>query len=237
MGEGVGQMSDHRRNRVRYAQRAVLFLAAAPLMVSCAPVFVGSPNLSTSGAQSTQKPLLDEKAVRSLIIPQLLPDSQIDVIIADVCEHIGLTCNFDVFPARVPNAMAYMIDGKRVVMYSPDFIDKLQRGKEQPSWATLSVLVHEVGHHLLGHMFVMDGDFPARELEADKFSGFMLYRMGATLNEAQANIRTMAQENETPSHPGRSRRLVAIEQGWVAGRTIANEEKELATKRAEHSIK
>lgn len=233
------QMIFHLRNRFCYAAcaRGRLLSAVAFLLAFAAPVLGAEPNQPNGNFQLDDQSVLTEKAVRSLIIPQMLPDSQIDVIIADVCEHIGLACNFDVFPARVPNAMAYMIDGKRVVMYSPDFIDKLQRGKEQPSWATLSVLVHEVGHHLLGHMFVMDGDFPARELEADRFSAFMLYRMGATLNEAQANIRTMAQENETASHPGRSRRLVAIEQGWVAGRTVANEEKELAAKRAEHSIK
>lgn len=178
----------------------------------------------------------DEKAAKLLIIPQMLPDSQIDFVIKDICEHIGLACNFDVFPARVPNAMAYMIEGKRVVMYNPQFIAELQHDHENPSWETLSVLGHEVGHHLLGHIFISDANFPARELEADRFSGFLLYRMGSSLNEAQANIRTMAQENETPSHPGRARRLEAIEQGWVAARAITLHEKALAAKRAAHSI-
>lgn len=194
------------------------------------------PTQPAIDAQIPEQLVSNEQAAKLLILPQMLPDSQIDAVIKDICQHIGLTCNFDAFPARVPNAMAYMIDGKRVIMYNPEFIDKVQHGKGQPSWATLSVLVHEIGHHLLGHMFVNDGNFPARELEADKFSGFMLYRMGSTLNEAKENIRTMAQENETPSHPGRSRRLLGIDEGWVSGQTVAAEEKALATKRAEHSI-
>ena len=227
-------MLDHRRSRTRHAKRAMLSLAMAPIVISSSPVFTPDPSSVMRDAQLNQQPVINEKAARQLIIPQVLPDSQVDLVIEDICAHTGLTCNFDVFPARVPNAMAYMIDGKRVVIYNPEFIDKVQRGKGQPSWETLSVLVHEIGHHLLGHMFVQDGNFPARELEADKFSGFLLYRMGATLKEAQANIRTMAQEKETSSHPGRSRRLVAVEQGWKAARAVALEETNLSVKRAGH---
>ncbi len=228
-------MSGHRRNRIRHVQRATLGLVVAPILISLSPVPMPEPIPVTRDAELHEEPVPNEKAAIQLIIPQLLPDSQVDMVIEDICAHIGLTCNFDVFPARVPNAMAYMIDGKRVVMYSPEFIDKVQHGKGQPSWETLSVLVHELGHHLLGHMFANDGNFPVRELEADKFSGFMLYRMGATLKEAQANIRNMAQEKETPSHPGRSRRLAAIEGGWKAARSVTFEERELAAKRAAHS--
>jgi hypothetical protein len=234
MGGGGESMFGHRRNRIRHAQRVTLFLAVVPILISSSPVFTPEPSPVLRDAQLNQQPVINEKAARQLIIPQVLPDSQVDLVIEDICAHIGLTCNFDVFPARVPNAMAYMIDGKRVVMYNPEFIEKVQHGKGQPSWETLSVLVHEIGHHLLGHMFVNDGNFPARELEADKFSGFLLYRMGATLKEAQANIRTMAQEKETSSHPGRSRRLVAVEQGWKAARTVALEETDLSAKRAVH---
>lgn len=215
------------------ARRWTLLLAVAPLLAFSVPVLAAQPSQPVGDMQLDDQPVLDEEAARLLIIPQMLPDSQVGAVIKDICGHIGLTCNFDVLPARVPNAMAYMIEGKRVVMYNPAFIEELQRANGQPSWATLSVLAHEVGHHLLGHMFVSDGNFPARELEADRFSSFMLYRMGSTLSEAQSNVLSMAQENETASHPGRSRRLVAMEEGWIAGRTIALEENGLAVKRTE----
>ncbi len=196
------------RKRLGYAlAKRVTFFFALCAQASSTPVFAAEPIQPAGDAQILEQPVPNEQAAKLLIIPQMLPDSQIDVVMKDICEHIGLACNFDVFPARVPNAMAYMIDGKRVIMYNPQFIAELQHDHENPSWATLSVLVHEIGHHLLGHMFVNDGNFPARELEADRFSGFLLYRMGSTLNEAEENIRTMAQENETPSHPARSRRL------------------------------
>lgn len=204
-------------------------LIAAFILTSSVPAWAENTDSLPAHAQLG---VLDEKEVKSLIILQMAPDASVDAVMRDICEHIGLTCNFGVFPARVPNAMAYIIDGKRVVMYNPEFMQNLQRRNGQPSWATLSVLVHEVGHHLLGHIFVNDGEFPARELEADRFSGFMLYRMGASLDETLANIRKMAQENETPSHPGRSRRLRAFEEGWEAARIISLEEDELSAKRA-----
>lgn len=69
--------------------------------------------------------------------------------------------------------------------------------------------------------FANDGNFSARELEADRFSGVMLYRMGATVIETQSNVFNMAQANEAARHPGQSRRLVVIEEGWVAGETVA----------------
>lgn len=233
------QMGFQRRSRFFHASlgRAALFFAAAPLLASPTPIVPAEPNPFAIDSQLNQQPELTEATARLLIIPQMLPDTQVEVVTKDICEHIGLACNFDTFAARVPNAMAYMIDGKRVVMYNPEFIGKLERDNGEPSWATLSVLVHEIGHHLLGHMFANDGNFPARELEADRFSGFMLYRMGSTLNEAKANINAMAQENETPSHPGRSRRLIAIEEGWTAAKTVSQHEKELAANRAGRSNK
>lgn len=212
-------------------------LVAVCLFAASPPDLAARPRLLRGDVQPGEQPMLNEKTARSLIIPQLMPDSEADVVIKDICEHVGLACNFSTFPARIPNAMAYMIDAKRVVMYNPEFIQNLHDRNGQPSWSTLSVLVHEIGHHLLGHIFVTDADFPGRELEADRFSGFMLYRMGATLAEAQANIRVMAQESETPSHPARSRRIAAIEEGWQAARAVTLHEKELDAKRVERSGK
>lgn len=231
-------MGHHRdsywRTHARFMQAC---LAIACFAVASPSALAKEAKPKPPNAELSFDQVFSEKDAKSLIMPQMAPDTKVDLVMKDICEHIGLKCNFSTFPARVPNAMAYIIDGDRVIMYNPDFIHNLERPNGQPSWATLSVLVHEVGHHLLGHMFPHDTEFPARELEADRFSGFMLYRMGASLAETQANIRMMAQENETPSHPGRSRRLAAFEEGWEAARLIAIEEKELAARRDERSRK
>ena len=56
---------------------------------------------------------------------------------------------------------------------------------------------------------------PAQEvLEADEFSGFVLRKLGASLEEAQAAMNMMSEDYETSTHPERNRRLRAIALGW-----------------------
>ena len=100
-----------------------------------------------------------------------------------------------------------------------------------PDWAVISILAHEVGHHLLGHIFVIDSNFKQRELEADEFSGFIMYRMGASLDEALVTMRTLGPEQETPSHPEKGARLAAIEHGWHEAEAITAHEGDMARRR------
>jgi hypothetical protein len=59
------------------------------------------------------------------------------------------------------------------------------------------------------------GSKPAIELEADEFAGFVLRKMGATLNEAQAAMSIISDERGSHTHPGRSLRLASIQTGWT----------------------
>jgi hypothetical protein len=92
-------------------------------------------------------------------------------------------------------------------------------------WAAVSVLAHEIGHHLNGHTITAGGSQPAIELEADEFSGFVLRKLGASLNDAQAAMKTIAQVRASRTHPGQYDRLASIASGWnradaqVKGRT------------------
>ena len=47
------------------------------------------------------------------------------------------------------------------------------------------------GHHLGGHTLVPGGSQPPIELEADRFSGFVLHKMGADLDQTTQAIRTL----------------------------------------------
>src|SRR5690606_2929382 len=55
---------------------------------------------------------------------------------------------------------------------------------------------------------------PEIELEADKFSGYVLYKMGAPLADSTKAILAMGSPTEQPTHPARDRRAAAITQGW-----------------------
>ena len=76
-------------------------------------------------------------------------------------------------------------------------------------------MAHEIGHHLSGHTIVPGGSQPPIELESDKFSGFVLFKMGAPLKDAQNAIATLIPEKDGETHPGRRKRLAAIAAGWT----------------------
>ena len=134
-------------------------------------------------------------------------------MIADIIEVIGIKQNFEVMAAKIDNAAAVTYRGKRYILYNPDFINRLDAAAGN-KWASVSILAHEVGHHLNGHMLENVGSQPAKELEADEFSGFVLRRMGATLSEAQAAMKMAANYKPSLTHPGKTDRLTSIAAGW-----------------------
>jgi hypothetical protein len=148
-------------------------------------------------------------------------------IIELILQTIGLQGSFEVKRASVPNAAAVVYRGKRYILYNPSFIAAMNKAAGT-SWASVAVLAHEIGHHLNGHTLDGNGSLPAIELEADEFSGFVLRKMGASLEEAQLAMRIIATARATKTHPARNDRLMAIADGWnradgqMGGRDIAS---------------
>ncbi|RZJ69104.1 hypothetical protein [Flavobacterium sp.] len=134
-------------------------------------------------------------------------------VINGIISVIGLRPNFEIREANVPNAAAVVLDSKRFILYNAEFMDEINDASGT-YWAGISILAHEIGHHLNGHTLDSDGSRPDTELEADEFSGFVLNKMGATLSEAQAAMATAASERGSHTHPAKARRLSAIAIGW-----------------------
>lgn len=78
-------------------------------------------------------------------------------------------------------------------------------------------MAHEIGHHLAFHLQKHIADHEA-ELEADYFSGYILAKMGASLDDALSAIRELAQDEATTSHPARRERIQAVAAGWKNAR-------------------
>lgn len=144
----------------------------------------------------------------------------------EIIDVVGLRPNFEVMAANVQNAAAVTYNGKRYVLYNPTFINQLVQ-RTGNKWAAVSVLAHEIGHHLNGHTSAGTGSHPAIELEADEFSGFVLRKMGASLADAQAAMRVLASQYASKTHPAQHDRLTYIARGWqtaddqMAGRDVA----------------
>ena len=141
-------------------------------------------------------------------------------VVAEIMKYTGLPANFVVVEGQVPNAAAVIMAGpdkvpRRVIAYNPSFMGDVIRATKANNWAPVSIMAHEIGQHISGHTIVPGGSQPPIELESDKFSGFVLYKMGAPLADAQRAIATLIPEADGETHPGRRKRLAAIANGWT----------------------
>ncbi len=144
-------------------------------------------------------------------------DQEAEQAIARIMKFTGLPQNFTIKAANVPNAAAVIRDTRRLILYNQTFMERV-RQTTNTDWAAISILAHEIGHHLSGHTLEAGGSRPETELQADRFSGYVLYKMSATLEQAQAAMETMTSEGGSATHPPKSARLAAIANGWVESR-------------------
>ena len=153
------------------------------------------------------------EAFRSHYVSMVQAQAPVEDMVEEILLHTGLEKNFNIRAASVPNAAAATQGGVRYLLYNPQFLDDLDQSTGTP-WAIYSVMAHEIGHHLQGHTIQPGGSRPSIELEADKFSGFVLAQMGASLNESQIVMSQFGSPHPTATHPARDDRLRAIAEGW-----------------------
>jgi hypothetical protein len=140
-------------------------------------------------------------------------NDEAEKIIYAIIDVVGLKANFVIRSADVPNAAAVILKNQRYILYNPDFIRNMDR-QSGSRWASISILAHEIGHHLNGHTLTNTGSRPDLELEADEFSGFVLRKMGAKLPEAELAMKIAASQRASHTHPAKASRLAAIDKGW-----------------------
>lgn len=159
-------------------------------------------------------------------------NSEAEQVVTDIMDQLGLQTNFIVMACpNLRNAFAVNIDadiGKiRYIIYDNAFLERIDV-KTNTDWAAVSILAHEIGHHLNGHTLDGIGSRPPKELESDEFSGFALYKLGASLEEAQAAMANLASARTSLTHPAKADRLAAIERGWKNAEDLTGKYKKLS---------
>ena len=140
-------------------------------------------------------------------------DADAKQIVQRLMASMGLPLRMEIRAAAISNAAAVLQkDGSRLILYNTIFMDKIKT-RTGRYWSLISIMAHEIGHHLAFHLQKHVDDHDA-ELEADYFSGYILSKQGASLDDALAAMREIASETPTKSHPGRADRLQAIAAGW-----------------------
>jgi predicted metalloprotease len=96
-------------------------------------------------------------------------DDEAQTALARITYASGIPTNFKLVAGNVPNACASLrwnpqIQGyDRFIIYNQTFMLRLKNATND--WAALSILAHEVGHHLSGHSLISGGSRPELELE------------------------------------------------------------------------
>ena len=144
-------------------------------------------------------------------------DVQADKALNRIMKLTGLPANFELKSASVPNACAVVKcddygNCKRYILYSQEFMENIKY-ETRTNYAELGILAHEIGHHLSGHTLTNNGSRYDTELEADKFAGFMLYKLGATITEVK-QCYSILPSTGSSTHPPKSARIAAVSSGY-----------------------
>jgi len=137
----------------------------------------------------------------------------VNSLINRILQAYNIPSKIQVVPsAQVNNAVATAKDGKPYILYSKYFVENI-KNKSNGEWKLIGIFAHEVGHHILFHTLGNSSSRRDLELEADKWAGAALYKLGATLEQATACIEE-TNVNGSSTHPPRADRKQAVQNGW-----------------------
>ncbi|WP_126247804.1 M48 family metalloprotease [Chitinophaga rhizosphaerae] len=141
-------------------------------------------------------------------------------IMRQIEEYSGISQDIAICQGKVSNALATTIDGRKIIIYSEDFMNDIDKVSRTVFWQSVYILAHETGHLLYDHRLAEDTATRFKqELQADEFAGFILYRMGASADYSTWIMNTSYLQNDDNlrTHPDRARRANAIDRGWQKG--------------------
>ena len=151
---------------------------------------------------------------RSLIKPKFQSVYEARDILKSMLDNIQWKENFSIREQYgIRNAYATIINSVRWIIYDNDFLEDID-AYTSTKWASISVLAHEMGHHYYNHVVSSGGSTPPKEIEADAFSGFVMAKLGANLQQSIAAMQAIASDKASTSHPAKKDRLDAITRGW-----------------------
>lgn len=148
-----------------------------------------------------------------------LSNQQAEEAIDNILSKVGLFRNFIIKECpNISNAVAATLRTslgtyERYIIYDSNFLNRVI-GTTGTDWSAISILAHEVGHHLNGHNLNTGMGSHEKELQADEFSGFVLAKMGASLDESLRAMNKFGSENSSDSHPNKYLRVKSITKGW-----------------------
>jgi hypothetical protein len=154
-----------------------------------------------------------------------MSESEVNNLVTEMLSLIGAKNRYVIVACpQLENCQATLFNGKPYILYNPDYLGRVKRLSfssgnlpqvSEKDWETLTVLAHELGHHINNHILnpLPDATQRDRELEADESAGFIIYLMGGSITQA-SQVFSLVPEQGTYTHPGRAQRISALQKGW-----------------------
>ncbi len=152
-------------------------------------------------------------------------DAEAERALTRIMNASGLAKNFALIPCdNISNAVAVSYRGERYIIYDKKFMSLIS--SRTNDWSNLTILAHEVGHHLNGHSIDLSmakivepkslAEKRRQELEADEFAGFIMAKLGAPLSSVLSSMSLITTDDDDTysTHPKRSRRLERLKVGY-----------------------
>lgn len=156
---------------------------------------------------------------------QFVSETEVDKLVSEMLSRFGARNRYIIISCpQVDNCQATLYKGRPYILFNPEFLQSVKRlnfsssnlpSLKERDWAALTILAHELGHHINNHLINPLPDATARdmELEADETAGFIIYMMGGEVKDMlPAFLRSPEQGSYT--HPPRRSRIEALEKGF-----------------------
>ena len=155
----------------------------------------------------------------------------VEALVTSILDRYGLKNGYIIMSCtQTDNCTAILDDQNRpYILFNPNFLQSVRRLNfteadikvNNNDWKTLTILAHELGHHLNNHL-INPRPGATRvdmELEADETAGFIVYLLGGDAYQAKlAYTDKTVSDIGSYTHPGRAKRLEAVQKGWDAAK-------------------
>lgn len=188
---------------------AALIVSVGIFLVSCKPQEKEYVSADTPFCNCTVKYGEEEMKLSP-------PEMMEDTVLNSILDKAGFSlrpfkiCKVKKIPDKNIAAFATLINDFPYIVYDAKKISKM---KFASKWALHKILAHEVGHLVNYHTTDHSPPKHELELEADAYSGFILYQFGVPLDES---FKLFSEDAEaTKKHPSGKDSRIAFENGWL----------------------
>jgi hypothetical protein len=195
--------------------KQLVYTLLAILTFACAPDEAGGD--VSDGDAFGNKDSIQNIDIQPIEGTELSQDIAAYRTVVNIIRETGLAQNFVILPGEVNDVVAYIENNERILAYNPEFMDKV---KGDTTWRGISVLAREIGHHLGNHKLEDGKPSVTEELDADKYAGFVLQKMGATVEEAISALEMVVKEDTAKYGLSKNSRIAALVKGYKNAQSL-----------------